>query len=182
MASAVANRYGQALVEVVTRPGSPLVADKAIEELSAFWAVFQSSTELRNVLFSPAVPPAKKRAVLGEVSVRLGLSRTSQNFLYVVTDHRRLNLLNEMIAAVQGLLDERQGVVRAAVTSAQPASPEQQEALAARLGQLTGKQVRAQFAVDTALLGGAVARIGSTIYDGSVRGQLQALERQLASE
>jgi F-type H+-transporting ATPase subunit delta len=182
MASAVANRYARALVDVIARPGSPVNAEQALAELGAFAAAFSSSLELRNVLLSPAVPPVKKRIVITQVGDKLDLSKTSRNFLCVVADHRRLALLDEMVAAVQGLLDERLGIVRAAVTSAQPVTPGQQEAVAAQLSALTGRQVRAQFSVDPALLGGIVARIGSTIYDGSLRSQLHALERDLASE
>ena len=178
MASVVANRYARALVEVIAPSGS----EGVVAEVAAFAEVFRASAELRHVLLSPAVAPGKKRTVITQIAGRLGLSRTSRNFLCVVAEHRRLTLLDEMVVAVQGLLDERAGIARAEVTSAHPVPPGQQEALTARLGALTSKQVRAQFSVDPALLGGAVARIGSTIYDGSVRGQLRALERELASE
>ena len=182
MPSAVANRYARALVDVIVRPGSPVNPEQALAELAAFAAAFGSSLELRNVLLSPAVPPVKKRTVITQVGDRLELSRTSRNFLCVVADHRRLAQLDEMIAAVQGLLDERLGIVRAAVISAQPVTAGQQEAVTAQLSTLTGRQVRAQFSVDPALLGGIIARIGSTIYDGSLRSQLHALQRDLASE
>ena len=91
-------------------------------------------------------------------------------------------LLGEMIDGLEKVLDERAGVVRAGITAAQPVETAQQSLLAGRLGALTGRQVRLDYAVDPGLLGGAIARIGSTIYDGSVRGRLRALERRLAQE
>jgi F-type H+-transporting ATPase subunit delta len=182
MASAVANRYARALVEVVTKPGAPSTPESTTAELGAFLEAFRSSVELRSVLLSPAVAPQKKKNILSGLGARLGLSRATQNFLYVVTDHRRLNLLGEMLAAFESLLDERRGVVRAGVTTAQPAAPDQQAALTSQLGERTGRHVRARFDSDGGLLGGVVVRIGSTIYDGSVKGRLAALQRRLGAE
>jgi F-type H+-transporting ATPase subunit delta len=181
MASALANRYARALVEVLTLPGAA-APDALLGELSAFLEVFRGSSDLRNVLLSPAVAPQKKKDLIAALGARLSLGRVSRNFLYVVTDHRRLNLLGEMLAAVEALLDERRGVVRADITTAQPAAPDQQAALAGKLSHKTGRQVRATYSTDPALLGGAVVRIGSTVYDGSVRGQLAALQRRLGAE
>lgn len=183
MAAAIATRYAQALVDVVTGAGPAAVGpEKTKAELEAFAATFKGSLELRNVLLSPAVPPVKKKVIITEIGARLGISPTTRNFLFVLADHRRLELLEEMKAAFEALLDERLGIVRAGVACAQPIDAAQQSQLAAQLGRLTGKQVRLDCQVDPALLGGLVARIGSTIYDGSVRGQLQALERRLAAE
>jgi F-type H+-transporting ATPase subunit delta len=182
MASAVANRYARALVGVVTKPGAPATPDSTATELGAFLGAFRSSADLRNVLLSPAVAPQKKKNLLASLGARLGFSRSTQNFLYVVTDHRRLNLLGEMLAAFESLLDERLGVVRASVTTAQPADRDQQAALTGKLSERTGRRVRATFGADSRLLGGVVVRIGSTIYDGSVKGRLAALQRRLGAE
>ena len=182
MAAALATRYARALVDVATKAGAATTPEKTAVELADFIAVLNRSAELRGVLVSPAVAPAKKKLIITEIGARLGLSRTTLNFLRVVIDHRRLALLPEMLPAFQALLDERMGVVRAEVASAQAVDPDQQSALAARLGALTGKRARLHFTVDPSLLGGVVARIGSTIYDGSVRGRLQAIGRRLAAE
>jgi F-type H+-transporting ATPase subunit delta len=179
MASALANRYARALVEVVTKPGAAVTPEAVIGQLAAFQDVFRGSVELRGVLLSPAVPPAKKKAIIAGLGARLGLGPAGQNFLYVVADHRRLTLLGEMLAAVQALLDERRGVVRAEVTTAQPAVAEDQSALTSRLAQKTGHSVQSRFQTDPGLLGGALVRIGSTIYDGSVKGRLAVLRRQI---
>ena len=175
MASALANRYARALVDVVTKPGSPVTPEKILAELADFIAALRASGELRNVLTSPAVSPQKKKFVIEALAARLGLSIVTRNFLRVVIDHRRIPLLEPMLSAYQKLLDERMGIVRADVAAAQPVETEQQSILAARLGELTGKQVRLQLSVDPNLLGGLVARIGSTVYDGSVAGRLRAL-------
>jgi len=180
MASALATRYAQALVDVVTRAAG--ATEGVAAELASFSAAVGTSPELRSVLLSPAVALVKKKAVLAGVAARLGLSRTTLNFLYVVTDHRRLALLPEMKAAFQALLDERLGIVRADVAAAAPLAPDQQSELAARLTARTGKQVRLNTSTDPALLGGLVVRVGSTVYDGSVRGRLRALESRLKAE
>ena len=182
MASALANRYARALVEVVTKQGAAGTPEAVIGQLAAFQDVFRGSAELRSVLLSPAVPPAKKKSIIAGLGARVGLDQVARNFLYVVADHRRLSLLGEMLAAVQSLLDEQRGVVRAEVTTAQPAVEEDRRALTARLAQKTGHSVQTRFQTDPGLLGGAVVRIGSTIYDGSLRGQLGALQRRLGAE
>jgi len=181
MAAALASRYARALADVVTRPDAP-PAEQTSEQLRGFLAALGISAELRHALLSPAVAPASKKAVIARIGERLGFSRATRNFLYVVTDNRRLALLDQIVAAFETLLDERRGVERVEVRSARAIEPDQQPALAARLSRLTGKQARLEFAVDPSLLGGAVARIGSTVYDGSVRGRLQALQRRLTQE
>jgi F-type H+-transporting ATPase subunit delta len=181
MASALANRYAQALADVVTQPGAALSPDSAMTELAAFWDAFRSSAELRSVLLSPAVAPQKKRNIVASLGARFGMSQITRNFLNVVMDHRRLSLLGDMLAGLQAVLDERNGVVRAEVITARPADAEDQNLLTTRLNQKTGRRVAARFTTDPALLGGAVLRVGSTIYDGSVKGQLAALRKQIAS-
>ncbi len=182
MPGALSNRYARALVEVVTKLGAAVNSEQARDELASFAAALHASAGLRNVLVSPAVAPDKKKSIIAALGSRLGLSAIIQNFLRVVVDHRRLPLLDEMIAAFEKQLDEQMGIVRAQVSSPQPVDRDQQSALESRLSQVTGKRVRLEFAVDPEVLGGVVARIDSTIYDGSVRGQLHAIGRRLATE
>jgi F-type H+-transporting ATPase subunit delta len=182
MASAVANRYARALADVVSKPGPGLTPESVVAQIAGFLEAFRSAPELRNVLLSPAVAPQKKKNIISRLGAQLGLSQVAQNFLFVVIDHRRMNLLGEMLAAFEALIDERMGVVRTDITTAQPAGKEEQDGLARRLSQKTGRRVRARYGVDPALIGGAIVRIGSTIYDGSVRGQLRAFERRLGAE
>jgi F-type H+-transporting ATPase subunit delta len=180
--SAIASRYAGALVDVATDPKSRVEPHKLLGELRSFEEVLSGSDELRNALSTPAVPLGRKRAVLRRLGEILGLSTTARNLLFVLSDHRRIAMLGEVLEAFDVQVDERLGFTRAEISSAQTLSERQQEAVARELERLTGKKVRTRFAVDGALLGGVVARIGSTVYDGSVRGQLAALGKRLAAE
>jgi F-type H+-transporting ATPase subunit delta len=182
MALAAASRYARALVDVATARGAELEPRQVSEQLRDFGDALRSATELRHILLSPAVPPARKRAVVGRIGETLGLARLVRNFLYVVIDHRRIELLDQIRAAFEALLDERLGVVRADVFSAGELADAEQKSIAAQLTRLSGKRVRAGFAIDGKLIGGVTAKIGSTIYDGSVRGQLEALRRKMTAE
>ncbi len=180
MASAVASRYARALADAVLAPSSGLPPQAALEQLRGVEELIRLSPDFQNVLVSPAVAASKKRAVIARLGDRLALHRLSRNFLYVLIDHRRIAELRDILEALEVEFDARLGIVRADVTSAQTLDAAQQDRLRDQLSRLTGKQVRCRFAVDDHLIGGVVARIGSTIYDGSVRGQLQALGAQLA--
>jgi len=179
--SAVATRYSNALADVVTAPGSALAPPTAVAELRSFEAAL-ASRELRNALTTPAVPTARKRAVVGRVADILKLSPITRNFLFVLIDHRRISSFGDVVDAFEQTLDSRLGFARAEVASASELTGAQRAAIVAALEKVGDKRLRAQFAVDAALIGGVVARIGSTVYDGSVRGQLQALERRLSAE
>ncbi|MEO8662217.1 MAG: ATP synthase F1 subunit delta [Bryobacteraceae bacterium] len=182
MSLAVATRYAQALVAIAVDPKNQLDATLVVGNLKDFEAAIASSPDLHKVLESPAVANVRKRAVVAKLAVPLELQPLVVKFLYVVIDHRRVPLLGEIRRSFETLLDERLGVVRADVASALPLDDSQRVTLAAELTHLTGKQVRCEFSVDGDLVGGVSARIGSTIYDGSVRGRLAALRRQLAAE
>ncbi len=182
MASAIANRYARALADLVARPDSGLTPEQAFSQLEAFEALYRQSPELKNVLLSPAVPSARKRAVVRRMTEESGIAPLIRNFLFVVIDHRRMNYLPAMRQAFEAVLDEKLGLVRVDVASAREIAPPQRERMVGELSKLTGRQVRANFAVDGALLGGAAVRIGSVTYDGSVRGQLEALRRRLKAE
>ncbi len=182
ISSAIASRYAGALVDVVTAPATHLEPAEAVGQLRAFSGALESSTELRHVLASPAVSPARKRTVVRRLADRLELAAIVRNFLLVLVDHRRSAALAEIIDSFELLLDERLGFARAEVQSARDMDERQRTDLAARLSQLTGRQVRMRFSVEPGLIGGVVARIGSTVYDGSVRGQLNALGRSLGAE
>jgi F-type H+-transporting ATPase subunit delta len=181
ISSTIVTRYASALVDVVTGPRG-MDAAQANQQLRAFADVLAGSAELRNALTSPAVSPARKRAVVGRLADQLGLAKMVRNFLLVLSDHRRLAALAPMIDSFEILLDERLGFVRAELSSAREMDERQKAALGDELSRLTGKKVRPRFAVVPELIGGVIVRIGSTIYDGSVRGQLDSLARRLAAE
>jgi len=182
MLSVVGTRYAKALAEVALKPGSGLEPKSVMEQLKRVEDLVASSPELRHVMFSPAVASSKKRGVIRRLADQLGLAKKVEHFLYVVINHRRVQQLPEIREALEAVLDAELGVARARITSAKSLSESQQGVLEAQLGRLTGKKVRAEYAVDDELIGGLVARVGSTVYDGSVRGQLQDLRRKLAAE
>lgn len=182
MASAAASRYARALVDIIMTPGAELKPEDAVAQLRAAEQVVHDSMELRMALLTPAIQASRKRAVMGRLLDEMGLSHLIRNFIYVVINHRRIGILSEIREAFELLLDERMGFVRAEVTSSEPLDERRSAGLESELSHLTGKRMRLRFAVDPELLGGVVARIGSTVYDGSLRGQLRQLQRQLAEQ
>ena len=175
----LADRYAAALADVALAQNA---ADKIRQELADFMALLRQSPQLGTLLSSPAVPRAGKRAVAEALVARMGSSRTLRNFLCVVLDHRRTRLLPEIQEALDRHLDERLGVTRAEVTSARELPAGDQIKLRGVLEKLTGRRIEAQYRLDPKLIAGTVVRIGSTIYDGSVRTRIDKLRHQLASE
>jgi F-type H+-transporting ATPase subunit delta len=183
---AVVNRYANALADVVlaAEPGVNAAGVKpaqVVEQLRTFNEAVASSSDLRSVLTSPAIPVARKRAVIKDIAEKLGFARVVCNFVLVVSDHRRSDALPQIVEAFEELLDTRLGFVRAQVHSAAELSGEQQDELSRELGQLAGAQVRMRFVVEPDLIGGVTAKIGSSVYDGSVRGQLAEMRKRLSA-
>ena len=177
--SAVAERYAAALADVaVERKNSETIR----QNLAMFVEAFSSVADLRNALESPALNAEVKRKVIAEVAGKMGLDVAVRNFIYLVVDHRRTEILPEIEQAFLSELNERLGIVDAEVTSAQELNDDEKRHLNTVLEQRTGKKVQARFQIDPALLGGALVRLGSTIYDGSVRDQLKRLREQLETE
>jgi F-type H+-transporting ATPase subunit delta len=180
ISSAVVNRYANALADVILSLDSGVQPAQALEQLRSFDAVVASSSDLRSVLASPAIPVARKRAIIKDIAEKLGLANIIRNFVLVVNDHRRAAAMTQIIEAVDTILDERLGFVRAQVRSAFELNNQEQAELSGNLGQLVGSRVRMRFAVDPDLIGGVTARIGSRVYDGSVRGQLATMRIRLS--
>ena len=180
--SAVATRYAKALADVTTASSAALTPVDALTQLRAFEAALSDSHELQNALSTPAVPASRKRAVVGRIADVIKLSPIARNFLFVLIDHRRIGLLSAILNDFELTVDERLGFARAEISSPTELTEAQCGAINSQLESLTGKRIRMRFAVDPALIGGVVARIGSTVYDGSVRGQLQTLGRRLSTE
>lgn len=176
MSLAIASRFSRALADILS---SSEAADDAVRKLRAFDELQQSSPDLKNILISPAVSGRKKKAAVARFADQIGFSPLLKNFMYVLIDHRRTAMLGEILASLEAQLDERRGIVRAQVQSARPLDEGQRQEVEAALSRATGKQVFGQYAVDDALIGGLVARVGSKVYDGSVRGQLQAMRVRL---
>lgn len=179
MVSVIASRYASALVDVVTAPGSKIEGSAATQQLREIEATVNSSPQLRGILQNPAISRPRKRAVIGRIADATGVAPQIRNFLFVAADRGRIGQLSEIREAFETLLDQRLGFMRADVTSAQALDASQRERLEAQLKRISGKSIRSFYSVDPALVGGVVARIGSTVYDGSVRGQLETLRRKL---
>jgi F-type H+-transporting ATPase subunit delta len=180
MPLAVAKRYAQALGEVVTKPSAGLDPETLLTQLEGFSSLLADNAELKNILLSPAVAVSKKHNIIAEIGRRLQYPDPLRNFLYIVIDHRRLNVLDEMCAAFREWLDDRLGIARIEVVSALPVVEEQRAGLIKTFGEVTGREVRAQFREDASLLGGVIVKHGSRVYDGSLRAQLRALDRAIA--
>jgi len=158
-----------------------LKPEDAVAQLRAVDAIIQGSPELRNALLTPAIQNSRKRAVMAKLLEQAGGgSPLIRNFTYVLIDHRRITMMGEIREAFELEIDQRLGFARAEVTSATALDHRVSANLETELSRLTGKRMRLRFDVDPALLGGVMARIGSTVYDGSVRGELLQLGRKLA--
>ena len=144
--------------------------------------MMQTNAQLMEVFSNPTIPYEQKRQVLNTLVGRTRLRPTTANFLNVLLQNQRLAELGEINRRFTQVLDERAGVVSAQVTTAHPVPQASQQALRERLASMTGKDVRLSFTIDEELIGGIVTRIGSTIYDGSVRSQLQQFKERLAGK
>jgi F-type H+-transporting ATPase subunit delta len=177
--SVVAERYAAALADVAAERKN---SEEVKRELEAFVEAFFSIPDLRNALESPALNAELKRKIIAEIAAKMGIHSEVRNFIYLVVDHRRTEMLPEIQEAFREELNERLGIVEAEVTSVRELSAGEKKELTSVLEKRTGKKVEARFQEDGALLGGAVVRLGSTIYDGSVRDQLNRLREKLETE
>ena len=172
-------QYANALADVALAQGA---ADAALKQLGDFAAAFGVSAELRNFLTSPGVPREAKHGVIEKIAARIGAGKIIRNFLFVVADHQRTHILPEIVASFQDVIRQRQGIAEAEISSAIELSAAQKKRFAQTLERLTGKKIEAKYSLDPALLGGAVVRVGDTVYDGSVRSSLHEMRARLAAE
>ncbi|HKV04102.1 MAG TPA: ATP synthase F1 subunit delta [Candidatus Acidoferrales bacterium] len=179
MSGAVSSRYAAALADVALEEKT---ADRVKRDLAAFTEAYASSTDLRNSLASPAVGRDAKLQVIQKIAARMDLAPAVRNFICLLVDNRRTEMLREMQQAFHVELNARLGIAEAEVTSARALSAEDRKRLTAALEERTGKKIEARFHEDASLVGGAVVRVGSTVYDGSVREQLTRLREKLETE
>ena len=175
----VVNTYARAFADVVI--GSRLDAARTLAEAQQIAALADESKELREVWDNPSIAAEQKRAVLDAIVQRAGLSRPVRNFVAVLIDKGRTRFLSEIVKQFAHDLNDRLGIAEAEVTTARELSAQERAELEADLSRVTGKTVRAKYEQNPALLGGAIARVGSTVYDGSVKGQLERIRQQLVS-
>ncbi len=170
-------RYAHAFEQVVV--ANKLDASVALAQLRDFADTFTDSADLREVLIDPSVPSAQKLKILDAIGERIGMFPQVRNFVAVITEHERLHELNEIIAEYAMAADQEAGVADAEITTALPLNDQDREQLEGEIGKLAGGQVRAVYLQDKSLLGGVIVKLGSTVYDGSVRGQLAQLKQKL---
>lgn len=175
----VVNTYARAFADVVI--GSRLDVVRTLAEAQQVAALADQSKELREVWDNPSIGAEQKRAVLDAIVRRVGISPPVRNFVAVLIDKRRTRFLSEIVKQFAHDLNERLGIAEAEVTTARELTVEERAELEADLSRVTGKAIRATYGQNPALLGGAIARVGSTVYDGSVKGQLERIRQQLVS-
>lgn len=188
ISGALSKRYARALVEAVAGPAAPAAAageaagrdlEAAGRNLDAFAQVLRDDRDLRALFANPGVQRRDKEVILARLSAGVGLGPMVTTFLGLLLEKGRLGHLELIVRTFHDLVDERLGRVRAAVTTAAPLEAATAARLADRLAAVAGKRVVLETRTDAGLLGGMVARIGGTVYDGSLRAQLGRLREQL---
>ena len=174
-----AARYARALFEVAQKEADPA---QVAQNLAAVVAAMRESHELARVLGNRAIPDEVRRSIIVAVGERLAVATPVRKLLALLADRGRLELLPDIAEVYAERLLAYQNVVQADVVSAVPLSPEATARLEEGLRTATGKQVTMRVSVDASLLGGVVARVGSTVYDGSVRTQLKKMRDQLVAQ
>jgi F-type H+-transporting ATPase subunit delta len=175
--SVLSLRYAHAFASVAS--SSHLDTAAAQQQLSDFSKTFAGSHDLREVLMNPSITNDQKLKVLDAISARIGMLPQVRNFIAVIMDHQRLAELDEILAEYHAVADEEAHTAEAEITSAHPLNDQDRAELESQVARLAGGRVRTTYLQDPALLGGAVVRIGSTVYDGSIRAQFQQLKEKL---
>ena len=177
--ASVVNTYARAFADAVV--GNRLDAGRTLAETQQISSLVRDSKELREVWENPSIPSEQKRAVLDGIVQRGGMSRPVRNFFAVLIDKGRMRWLSEIVAQFAQELNQRLGFAEAEVITARELAASERTALEADLARVTGKKIRARYEQDRTILGGAIARVGSTVYDGSIKGQLERIRQQLVS-
>lgn len=174
--TAVARRYAEAMADVaIARNQAEVIAG----ELRGFAEMMKSSRELYEVFASPVLSQDEKGKVLAALIARTRPGQAVANLLKIMLRHYRLHHLEAVYEQFRREMNERKGIVLAKVTTAGPVTAAEQQMLGRRIQEMTGKQVQLEFDTDPSLIGGAVTRIGSTVYDGSIRTQLEGIKQRL---
>lgn len=172
-----AARYARAFADVVLSTRVP--ADQVNAQLNDFLSTLAESGDLRQALFNPAVAVDVRVKVIDALAPRLHLGHEVRNFLAVLLRHERMNAIQEIVAAFRAEMDRRQNISEVEVISARRLDADERYQMEQQVARLAGTQVRARFREDNGLIGGAVVKIGGTIYDGSVRGRLDRMKQEL---
>lgn len=173
----VARRYASALADVVIKSGE---IDLVKSELNTWQEMFTTSRDLHNAFHNPSIAQASKEKVLVSLLGKTNPSNTTANFLRLLLKNNRLTELSDINERFRSVLEERSGVISASVISSRELSESEKAELRANLARMTGgKEVRLNFDIDEDVIGGAITRVGSTVYDGSVKTQLRLLKEQM---
>lgn len=175
--AAFISRYASAFADVVT--AAKLDVTAIDEKLTDFLATWSGSPELREFFENPAVPVNDKVAILDKLNAKLGMQKELRNLIAVLISNNRIAQVSSVAEGYRRLLQERMGIHPAEIVTARELDAKEREALLAEVGRLAGGKVEADFKLDASILGGTVVRIGSTVYDGSVRGRLDRLRDEL---
>jgi F-type H+-transporting ATPase subunit delta len=174
-----APRYARAFAEV--SEAGKLDFQKAEQQLRDFADAISVSHELREFLESPSIEMPRKLKVVDALAPRIGMYPQVRNFVAVILEHRRLGELNQIIEEYHGISDTLSGITEARITSARALDPAARSELEDQITKLTGGPIRVSYAENANLLGGVVVEIGSTIYDGSLRTQLDQMKTKLVN-
>lgn len=177
--SAIAQRYAAALADVAFGHKD---ADKIRQDLSNFIQAFAESGDLRNLTSNPSVSADAKKSVVGKIAEKMGTHTEIRNFVFLLVDHGRTGIIAEIHQAFETEMNHRAGIVDALIVSAHELSAPEKSQLTQALERVTGKKVHPQYQLNAQLIGGTTVRIGSTIYDASVREQLHRLRAELESQ
>jgi len=177
--SAFASRYARAFADVSASAHlDPAATDR---QLSDFLATWDGSRQLREVFEDPSIPAPQKVAILDKMNAKLGLQRELRKLIAVLINHDRIAHIHEVAEAYRREMQERLGIRQAEIVTARELNEQERRSLIEGAARLAGAQVQATFKLDKNILGGTVIRIGSTVYDGSVRGRLERLREALVS-
>ena len=176
--AAFAARYARAFADVVA--SQRVDPNQAVAQLNGFVSLVDGSPDLKHVWDNPSVPTDQKVRLLDALVQREGAGKFVRNFLAVLISHNRIGAIKDVTRQFIAEMDARMGFAQADIISARPLNNDERRELESQIGRMLGKQVRASYAQDQSLIGGAVVKVGSTIYDGSVSGQLERLKEQLA--
>lgn len=175
---AIAAPYARAFADVVLE--DRLNTQDVQRQLDSFVAAWWESDDLREIFLDPSFPVEQKVAILDKLNARLGMVAQVRNFFAVLIQHDRLNVLEEVLTEYRREVNQRLGISEVRVTSARALEADERRGIEQKVAILTGTQIHATYQEDRALLGGVVVRVGSTVYDGSVKGRLDRLKEQLA--
>jgi F-type H+-transporting ATPase subunit delta len=175
----LASRYAGALLSVFSDPTQAATTDEFLMALSQ---VMDESAEFRDLLLDPAFPQSKRKEVLNTLVSERGLPTRLSNFLATLVDNNRVGALPTIAQVFHEMREEALGIVPAEITTATPLDEAQRERTKGAIEKMMGRKVRLDCKVEPNLIGGAVTKIGSKIYDGSLRSHLNELRRRMAQE